>query len=729
MRCAITGYGIVSSLGMGVEAFSEALRSGRRNLTFLNGMPVPHGKGCFALSDFPASCDRSARMSLKAIQEALELSGCDLSTGYDAGLVIGTVWAETQAAESNYKKLIQGEITPGVLNALSRYPAGSLADSIGETLNIRGPRLVFNNACASSNIALGQGLDLIRRGICRIVVVVGVDRFSLPGLWGAERSGFVGRDIQPFDCYRKGTVLGEGSAVLIIEAESDDSQSRAKAWLEGYACVCEPGAAAITLGEDGIGLQMSMRRALADAGRSVADIEYVNAHAPGTPMIDLVECRAIAALWKEQPHYPDINATKSLTGHMSGASAIAEAVATIMQIEEGFLHGNVGLKNPDPKIPVSVMGPEPKERQVKHAISNACGGGGLNTSVVIAAKEIECSETSLLPAKSQVVLSGVGMLQAPRRAQGDQELGWFDVHQWIEKETNIFNMNRSSWIGGSVGVMAIQNAGLRTDAVLLPPEEVAVIGGVWLGGWTVASSALCEGLQYDPVQIFPSTALNNFGAHIASMMVCRKFGFTGPTHTLCGSISSGLQAVAVAHGLLETGRSQAAVVMGYDSDDIWLRRAATWMPNCQTLHNFVEGGASIVLESAETAQRRGSRILATVPATAQTSGTLQQPEEIEQVAQSMLSQLQPGILDRIVLCGPADSGMLALAQMLQRETAAELELPGPTHSLAGDGLLAIARHINGENILVLAGESGSSQVGVVICGQNHETRARNTGSS
>jgi hypothetical protein len=73
--------------------------------------------------------------------------------------------------------------------------------------------------------------------------------------------------------------------------------------------------------------------------------------------------------------------------------------------------------------------------------------------------------------------------------------------------------------------------------------------------------------------------------------------------------------------------------------------------------------------------------------------------------------------------------MLALAQMLQRETAAELELPGPTHSLAGDGLLAIARHINGENILVLAGESGSSQVGVVICGQNHETRARNTGSS
>ncbi|HLJ27737.1 MAG TPA: beta-ketoacyl synthase N-terminal-like domain-containing protein [Candidatus Angelobacter sp.] len=716
MRCAITGYGVVSSLGTGVEPFREALRSGRRNLSWLEGMPVPHGKGRFALADFPASCDRSARMALKAIQEAMEVSGCDIGDGYDAGLVIGSVWAETQSAESNYARLKQGEISAGVLHALRRYPAGSLVDGIGETINIRGPRLIFNNACASSNIALGQGLDLIRRGICRMVVVIGVDRFSLPGLWGAERSGFVGRDLQSFDCNRKGTVLGEGSAVLIIEAENNDSRDRAKAWLEGYACVCEPGAAAITLGEDGIGLQMSMRRALADAGRTVDEIEYVNAHSPGTPLIDLVECRAIAALWKEQPQPPAINATKTHTGHMSGASAIAEAIATIVQIEEGFLHGNLGFENPDPKIPVPVLGPVAQKKQVQRAISNACGGGGLNTSVVIAAKELGPVATSRRAVKSRVVLSGAGTLQAPGRAEDDKELDWFDVHRWIEKETNIANMNRSAWIGGSVGVMAIQAAGLRADPAVLPPEEVAVIGGVWLGGWTVASSALCEGLQYDPVQIFPSTALNNFGAHIASMMVCRKFGFTGPTHTVCGSLSSGLQAVAVAHGLLECGRSQAAVVMGYDSDDIWLRRAANWMRECQLLHNFVEGGASVILEREETAQQRGAKVLAVVHATAQISSTLRQPEEIERAAESMLCQLQPTTLHRIVLCGPADSGMRALAQELQQKTGTQLELPGPVHSLAGDGLLAIARHLDGENTLILAGESGSSQVGVIILG-------------
>ncbi|HEX7286717.1 MAG TPA: beta-ketoacyl synthase N-terminal-like domain-containing protein [Candidatus Angelobacter sp.] len=714
MRCAITGYGIVSSLGTGVESFRHALRAGRRNLSWLEGMPVPHGKGRFALADFPVSCDRSARMSLTAIQEALEVSGCDIGEGLDAGLVIGSVWAETQSAESNYAKLKQGQISPGVIQALRRYPAGSLADSIGETLNIRGPRLIFNNACASSNIALGQGLDLIRRGICRLVVVIGVDRFSLPGLWGAERSGFVGRDLQSFDCERKGTVLGEGSAVLVLEAESDDSRERAKAWLEGYACVCEPGAAAITLGEDGIGLQMSMRRALADAGRSVSEIEYVNAHAPGVPGIDLVESRAIAALWKEQPQPPAINATKALTGHMSGASAIAEAIATIVQMEEGFLHGNIGLKNPDPKIPVTVLSREATPRQVRRAISNACGGGGLNTSVVISAQEIGPVTAAPSRTKSPVVVTGRGTLQAPARAQGDTELDWFDVHHWIEKETNIANMNRSAWIGGSVGVMAIQDAGLKAGVAGLPFEEVAVLGGVWLGGWTVASSALCEGLQYDPVQIFPSTALNNFGAHIASMMVCRKFGFTGPTHTVCGSLSSGLQAVAVAHGLLERGRSQAAVVMGYDSDDIWLRRAAEWMPDCSLLRDFVEGGASIVLEREETAKRRGAKVLATVQAIAQISGSLQQGTELEQAAQSLLGELQPTVLHRIVVCGPADAGMRALAQTIQEDTGAEIELPGPVHSLAGDGLLAIARHLNGENTLILAGASGSSQVGVLI---------------
>jgi 3-oxoacyl-(acyl-carrier-protein) synthase len=714
MRCAITGYGIVSSLGTGVGAFRQALRSGKRNLSWLEGMPVPHGKGRFALADFPASCDRSARMSLKAIQEALEESGCDIGEGYDAGLVIGSVWAETQSAESNYSKLKKGEINHGVLHALRRYPAGSLADSIGETLNIRGPRLVFNNACASSNIALGQGLDLIRRGICRVVVVVGVDRFSLPGLWGAERSGFVGRDLQSFDCNRKGTVLGEGAAVLIIEAENEGSRERAKAWLEGYACVCEPGAAAITLGEDGIGLQMSMRRALADAGRAVDEIEYVNAHSPGVPGIDLVETRAIAALWKEQPQPPAINATKALTGHMSGASAIAEAVATIVQMEEGFLHGNIGLQNPDPKIPVPVLGREATPRQVQRAISNACGGGGLNTSVVISARQLGPVSLPPRPARPKIVLTGRGALQAPARAQNGAELNWFDVHHWIEKETNIANMNRSSWIGGSVGVMAIQDAGLKAGVAELPFEEVAVIGGVWLGGWTVASSALCEGLQYDPVQIFPSTALNNFGAHIASMMVCRKFGFTGPTHTVCGSLSSGLQAVAVAHGLLESGRSKAAVVMGYDSDDIWLRRAAEWVPDCPLLHDFVEGGASIVLEREDIAQGRGARVLATVDATAQISSALRQEEEIAQAAQSLLDQLRPTALQRIVLCGPADAGMRALAQALQQETGAQIELPGPSHSLAGDGVLAIARNLNGESALILAGQSGSSQVGVMI---------------
>jgi 3-oxoacyl-(acyl-carrier-protein) synthase len=660
-------------------------------------------------------------MSLKAIAEAVSNSGCDLREECDVGLVIGSVWGDTPSSETHYPELLNGEtLSPAVMEAVRLYPAGSIADTIGNSYKIRGPRVIFNNACASSNIALGHGLDLIRRKICRVVLVLGVDRFSLAGLWGAERSGFVGREMHPFDSDRKGTILGEGAAALLLEAEAPDVRTRAKAWLEGYACVCEPGAASITLVEDGIGLQMSMHRALSDAGCNAADVEYVNAHAPGTPLIDLVECRAIAAVWKEQAELPAVNATKSLTGHMSGASAIAEAIASILQMEDGFLHGNIGLSRPDPKIPIPVLDSTVHQKKVRRTVSNACGGGGLNTSVVIAARETAPQRNCRLHLESRVVLTGFGELQASERAQGEKELEWFDVHRWIEKETNIKSMNRSAQIGAAVGVMAIKHAQLQVDSDVLPPEEVAVIGGVWLGGWTAASAALCEGLLHDPVQIFPSTALNNFGAHIASMRVCRKFGFTGPTHTVCGNLASGLQALVVAQDLLRWGRSRAAVVMAYDSDDVWLRRALSWMPDCHLLHNFVEGGGGIVLEREDTARQRQARVRAVIHSGASTSGSLSNREDMERVCQLLLCRLQPPALHRIVLCGPADGGMRGLADILRNKTGADLELPQPRHSLAGEALLSLGRNLSGQATLVLAGESGRSQAAVVLCGTEEE---------
>jgi 3-oxoacyl-(acyl-carrier-protein) synthase len=715
MRVAITGYGIISAAGRGIEPFRQALKLGIQRCSRLEGMQVPRGKDRFALADFPDSVDRSARMSLQAAREALAVSGCDLGDGTDVGMIVGTVWGETQSAENFYPRLLQSA-TPNAdgLEAMRRYPAGSIANSVADALNIRGPRLTFSNACASGNIAMGQGLDLIRSQMCRVVIVVGVDRFSLAGLWGAERSGFVGRDLQPFDRERKGTVLGEGAAAVVLEADKPGVAARAKAWLEGYACVCEPGAAAITLLEDGLGLQMSMKRALADAGRSTPEIDYVNAHSPGTPMIDGIESRAIASVWKSQPRTPAVNATKSLTGHMSGASAVAETIAVILQLEDQFLHGNIGLKNPDPAIAVPVMGPEAKPAKVDCAISNACGGGGLNTTVVLSGARIKASHNGHAKIKPRIVLTGFGGLKAPARGQGDKELEWFDVHQWIEPETNIASLNRCAHIGGAAGVMAIQDASLHNGNSELKPEEVAVFGGVWLGGWIAGSVALADGLTHDPVEIFPSTALNN-GCHLGSVIICRKFGFTGPTYTVCGNLTAGLQAMVVASDLLKAGRSRAAVVLGYDVDDPWLRRTTQWMPQCNLLSQFVEGGASLVLETEQAALARGAQPKAVVQGGACISGPLKTATDIAQAGNSLLQRLNHPKFDRVVLSGPADGGMRRLAEKIAHSSSATLEGPEPTHSLAAESLFAVGRAAGHQNTLVLAGESGGSQVGVLLC--------------
>lgn len=714
MRVAVTGYGIVSALGRGIESFRAALKQGTQKLTPLQGMPVPRGKNRFALSDFPDSVDRSARMSLEAIQEAIRISNCGLGDGRDVGLIVGTVWGETQSAESCYPRLLDADdAPPDTLEAIKRYPAGSIANSVADALNVRGPRLTFSNACASGNIALGQGLDLIRSKMCRVVLVVGIDRFSLGGLWGAERSGFVGRRLQPFDRERKGTVLGEGAAALVLEADEGGASTRARAWLEGYACVCEPGAAAITLLEDGLGLQMSMNRALADAGCTTGEIQYVNAHSPGTPMIDMIECRAIASVWKSETKTPAVNATKSLTGHMSGASAVAEAIAVILQMEDEFLHGNIGFRNADPKIAIPVMGQESRPAKVDRAISNACGGGGLNTTVVLSAPDVRPSPNGHIRKTPRIVVTGFGSLKAPERAQGERELKWFDVHQWIEPETNIATLNRCAHVGGSAGVMAIQQAALDTKTQGLKSEDIAVLGGVWLGGWMGISTALAEGLRRDPVEIFPSTVLNQ-GCHLGSVIICRKFGFTGPTYTICGNIAAGLQAVVVAKDLLKAGRSKAAVVLGYDTDDPWLRRTTKWMRNCNLLSNFVEGGAAVVLETEETAMARGAAARAVIEGGACISGPLKSAQEIEQACESLLQRLHCPAIDRVILSAPADAGMQRLAHAILKETTATLEGPKPAHSLAAEPLICAGRALGQETTMVLAGESGGSQVGVVF---------------
>jgi 3-oxoacyl-[acyl-carrier-protein] synthase II len=706
-RCGITGLGVVSSLGVGIETFRNALLHSVRNFRRLEGIPVPRNKYLYALCDWPQSPDRAAQMALAAASEALANSRCDIGSGRRTGLIVGTVWGDTDSAERGYESLVSGvPPSPELLAALKLYPIGSVADRVGEELSLRGPRFTICSACASTSIAMGIALDTIRRGDCDSVVVVGVEQFSLTGLWGAERSGFVGRELKPFDLKRAGTVLGEGAAAIVLEA-APASHDRALAWLEGYGCLTEPGAAILAFKDDGSGLRASMTLALADSGRRANEIEYVNAHSPGN-FIDLAETRAVSSVWAGESRIPDINTTKSITGHLSGAAAVTEAIAVIEQMRGGFLHGNVGYESPDPGIPVAVLGPQTKVRSVERAISNSLASGAINASIVLVAPNV-APTARRLPDEVQVVVTGSSALRAPGRAQGDDDLDWFDVDAWFAPETGISLMNRSGQLGGAAALRALEDARFAMDGVALSPSDVAVVNGAWLGGWPAGSTAMCEGLLQTPIKIFPSTTFNN-GCHLGGIIVCRQYGLLGPQHTISGSISSGLQAVATAFDLVRDDRAKAAVILAYDTDHKLLRIAARWLPHCATLTDLVDGAASLVIESEAVARARGATPKARIAGFASISGSLDTSAAVESAADVICSRLERVRAGRLLLCPPRDRGLERLADLIASRLGVQIETGSDTHCGAAEAVRRIAEDAYRQPFLVLSGQSGSSQV-------------------
>lgn len=714
-RVAISGMGIVSAFGEGMEAFLQALRDGRQGFSKIPVRPLPHGKDNFAFAAFDTGDDdaRAAAMAVASAREALDHAQAAPDPAR-LGVIVGTVWGDTTAAENLYPDLaaVPAEtswrrLPVGMQRSLDNYPIGRVADHVADAIGAAGPRVVVSNACASGNIAMGLGQDLIRSGACDAVLALGVDRFSLTGLWGAERSGFVGREVRPFDKDRRGTVLGEGAASVLLER--GDCARRIQGWMEGWSISCEPGAAAITLREDGLGLRISMSEALAEAGRDPADVALISAHAPGTPLIDIVECRAVAALWPDPGQRPAVNALKGMTGHMSGASGVAEAIACLLQMNAGFIHGNSGLVQPDPELPVTVMPAEPQRAQVELAVSNACGGGGLNTSVTLAAPHVRPAGNVPRQFDGEAVITGLGAFQAPGRTNDPDAPPWFDIDDWFARETQIGHMNRSGQIGAIAGVLAVRDSGLAFDADGELGAYTAVMSGAWLGGWPTASTALCEGLGKTPVEIYPSTALDN-GCHLGSMIVARQYGLTGPTVTFCGSISAGLQALASAADFIRMGRARAGLVLGYDSDHVMMRRAAGWASQCPPLHDFVEGGGGAILERADAARRRGASIHAYIRGSVSLSAPLGTAEDVNEAAQRITSALGNRV-KVVVLTPPRDDGMQQLAQALSRRMGAHLEVGSSIHSAAAQPLIALSEIADrAEEAVVLAGGAGTAQV-------------------
>jgi 3-oxoacyl-[acyl-carrier-protein] synthase II len=611
VRVAITGAGVVTPVAIGVPQFADALHAGRQNLSYLEGVPIPRGKsavGAIHDSRFDGM-DRAYRMILAACDEAIAMRGGGVG-GAETALIVSTLAADSESAEKRYAEFAAGPPFRGEMaQALRLFSNGAIPARLRERFGIEGACLTVSNACASGNIALGLALDMLRAGRCRRALVCGVELAKLTMIWGAERAGFVGRALRPFDVARDGSVLGEGAGAVIVE-HPGDAPASVLGWIEGFGCGVDPGAAAITLIEDGSGLRRGMDLALRDAGSTHTRVTYVSAHAPGTPVIDRVECKAVRDLMGAHADDVIVNSTKSITSHMSAASAIVEVVAVLIQMRDGFVHGNAGLTVPDPVLQAPVCGADERPRTTKFALSNACGGGGLNTSVALSAADEPFRERApeFFARKRRLAITGTGVV-SPRGASAQfpsdagaaeaDRLDWFDVYQWYGKESQFGYMNRAAQLGAAAGFIALQSTDLSAK---YEPDRIAVLSGTLLGGTPESFEILCRALHEDANSLRPSMALDH-GIHLAASLIRRAFGFYGLSYTLTGSGSSGLLAVQVAADALLANRAAAAVVVASDSLDAALCRARAALNGCFPEGRLSEGAGAVAIEETDSIGR------------------------------------------------------------------------------------------------------------------------------
>jgi beta-ketoacyl-acyl-carrier-protein synthase II len=402
-RIVITGMGAISPLGLSVqESWHSALNgvSGVGPITHFDSSDFLVQIACevknFIPKDFiPARearrMDRYEQMALAAAKEALSQSGLEITSENSSrvGVVVSSAIGGIQSFEDGVN-IVENQgprrVNPFLIPMLMPNGAAGL---IGIAHGIQGPAFSVASACASGIDALGTAWMMLRTGLMDAAVTGASESTITPTAVAAfDRLGAMTRrkeDVpQPFDANRDGLVMGEGAAVLVLERESHAIKRGAEilAELAGYGATAD--AFHITApAEDGMGGARAMKLALEFAETNFEEVNYINAHGTSTPLNDASETRAIKAAFGDLAYKIPVSSTKSMTGHMMGATGALEAVFCVQAVRENCIPPTVNYQNPDPDCDLDYVPNEARQATVDIAISNAFGFGGHNAVLVV----------------------------------------------------------------------------------------------------------------------------------------------------------------------------------------------------------------------------------------------------------------------------------------------------------------------------------------------------------
>lgn len=405
VRVVVTGMGAITPLGNDVETFWQnvvAGRSGVGPITLFDASAMKTRIAAEVRGFDPEAwfgrkearrMDRYVQFALAATQQALQDARLDPAhvdrerVGVVLGTGIGGIGALVQGVET---LMTRGpdRVSPFMVPMMLADTApGMIAIAYG----FRGPNMAVVTACASGTNAIGEAMNLIRRGDADVVIAGGAEAAILPisiaafNVMGAisTRNEEPERASRPFDRTRDGFVMGEGAGILVLERLEHAQARGARIYAEvvGYGASADAYHITAPL-ENGEGAALAMRRALASAGLSPRDVDYINAHGTSTPLNDKSETQAIKAVFGEAAYDVPISSTKSMIGHLLGAAGAVEAIVCIRSITDGIIPPTINYEHPDPECDLDYVPNVARRKPVRVAMSNSFGFGGHNACVI-----------------------------------------------------------------------------------------------------------------------------------------------------------------------------------------------------------------------------------------------------------------------------------------------------------------------------------------------------------
>ena len=405
-RVVITGLGAISPVGLNVTETWDALLAGKSGAAPITHFDASDHKTQFAaeVKGFDADAlfgrrdarrmDRYSQFALAAAQQAVADAALDINDdnrdriGALIGTGIGGVGTLLEQADLMREK-DASRVSPFLIPMMLADTApGMIAINMG----VRGPNMSVVTACATGSNALGEAAEIIRRGSADVMIAGGgeaaITKLTMAGMnsMGAlsTRNDEPTRASRPFDANRDGFLMGEGAAVLILESLEHARARGANilAEVSGYGTTDDAYHISAPA-EGGEGAALCMQIALENARLTVDDIGYINAHGTSTDLNDKGETAAIKTVFGERAYQIPVSSTKSMTGHLLGASGALEALICTKAINEGILPPTINYETPDPECDLDYIPNEPRKVDVKHALSNSFGFGGHNATVII----------------------------------------------------------------------------------------------------------------------------------------------------------------------------------------------------------------------------------------------------------------------------------------------------------------------------------------------------------